>query len=57
VIDVVVSPTGARGNIKIRILVVVNESDILLTLNAVLEGRGHYVTKHLINPQKLLAIL
>jgi CheY-like chemotaxis protein len=38
-----VSPTGARNNIKIRILVVDDEPDILLTLNAVLEGRSHYV--------------
>ena len=42
-IDVVVSSTGARNNIKIRILVLDDEPDILLTLNAVLEGRGHYV--------------
>jgi CheY-like chemotaxis protein len=37
------SSTTAGSNSKIRILVVDDEPDILLTLNAILEGRGHYV--------------
>ena len=34
---------SSTSNIKIRILVVDDDHDILLTLNAVLSGRGHYV--------------
>jgi CheY-like chemotaxis protein len=37
------SSTTARSDSKIRILVVDDEPDILLTLNAVLSGQGHYV--------------
>ena len=44
------------SNIKIRILVVDDEPDILLTLNAVLEGRGHYV-KTFDNPAEALSHL
>jgi CheY-like chemotaxis protein len=44
------------SNRKIRILAVDDEPDILLTLNAVLEGLGHYVTT-LITQQKLWRIL
>ena len=36
------SLTGSN-NLGIRILVVDDEPDILMTLNAILEGRGHYV--------------
>jgi CheY-like chemotaxis protein len=50
-----VSSTTA-SNTKIRILVVDDESDILLTLNAVLEGRGHYV-KTFDNPAEALSHL
>jgi DNA-binding NtrC family response regulator len=35
--------SSTTSNIKIRILVVDDESDILLGLNALLTGRGHYV--------------
>jgi two-component system, cell cycle sensor histidine kinase and response regulator CckA len=41
------------NNIRIRILVVDDEPDILLTLNAILEGRGHYV-KTFDNPAEAL---
>jgi DNA-binding NtrC family response regulator len=44
------------SNIKIRILVVDDDHDILLTLNAVLAGRGHYV-KTFDNPAEALAHL
>ena len=37
------SSTTAGSDSKIRILVVDDEPDILLTLNAVLSGQGHYV--------------
>jgi DNA-binding NtrC family response regulator len=40
-IDAVVS--SINSNKKIRILVVDDEPDILLTLNAILEERGHYI--------------
>ena len=44
----------SRGNnTRIRILVVDDEPDILLTLNAILEGRGHYV-KTFDNPAEAL---
>jgi CheY-like chemotaxis protein len=44
------------SNIKIRILVVDDEPDILLTLNAVLSGRGHHV-KTFDNPAEALSHL
>jgi two-component system, cell cycle sensor histidine kinase and response regulator CckA len=44
------------SNRKIRILAVDDEPDILLTLNAVLEGRGHYV-KTFDNPVEALSHL
>ena len=44
------------SNRKIRILAVDDEPDILLTLNAVLEGRGHYV-KTFDNPAEALSHL
>lgn len=44
------------NNIRIRILVVDDEPDILLTLNAILEGRGHYV-KTFDNPAEALSHL
>jgi len=47
-----VSVTGSN-NIKTRILVVDDEPDILLTLKAILEGRGHYV-KTFDNPVEAL---
>jgi CheY-like chemotaxis protein len=47
-----VSLTGSN-NLRIRILVVYDESDILMTLNAILEGRGHYV-KTFDNPAEAL---
>jgi CheY-like chemotaxis protein len=47
---------SSTSNIKIRILVVDDEPDILLTLNAVLEGRGHYV-KTFDNPAEALSHL
>jgi two-component system, cell cycle sensor histidine kinase and response regulator CckA len=50
-----VSSTTA-SNRKIRILVVDDEPDILFTLNAVLEGRGHYV-KTFDNPVEALSRL
>jgi DNA-binding NtrC family response regulator len=50
-----VSSTNA-SNIKIRILVVDDEPDILLTLNAVLSRQGHYV-KTFDNPAEALSHL
>jgi len=47
-----VSLTGSN-NLGIRILVVDDEPDILMTLNAILEGRGHYV-KTFDNPAEAL---
>ena len=44
------------SNSKIRILVVDDEPDILLTLKAILEGRGHYV-KTFDNPAEALSDL
>ena len=44
------------SNTKIRILIVDDEPDILLTLNAVLSGRGHYV-KTFDNPAEALSHL
>jgi CheY-like chemotaxis protein len=41
------------NDIRIRILVVDDEPDILLMLNAILEGRGHYV-KTFDNPAEAL---
>ena len=46
----------ATSNSKIRILVVDDEPDILLTLNMVLSGRGHYV-KTVDNPAEALSHL
>lgn len=46
------SLTGSN-NPRIRILVVDDEPDILMTLNAILEGRGHYV-KTFDNPAEAL---
>ena len=46
-------PLDRSNNIKIRILVVDDEPDILLTLKAILEGRGHYV-KTFDNPAEAL---
>jgi CheY-like chemotaxis protein len=48
--------TNASNNSKIRILVVDDEPDILLTLNMVLSGRGHYV-KTFDNPAEALSHL
>jgi DNA-binding NtrC family response regulator len=48
--------SSTSSNITIRILVVDDEPDILLTLNAVLSGRGHYV-KTFDNPSEALAHL
>jgi CheY-like chemotaxis protein len=50
-----VSLTG-NNNLRIRILVVDDEPDILLTVNAILEGRGHYV-KTFDNPAEALSHL
>jgi DNA-binding NtrC family response regulator len=47
---------SSTSDIKIRILVVDDEPDILLGLNAVLEGRGHYV-ETFDNPEEALAHL
>jgi CheY-like chemotaxis protein len=47
-----VSSSTASDN-KLRILVVDDEPDILLTVNAILEGRGHYV-KTFDNPAEAL---
>jgi DNA-binding NtrC family response regulator len=49
-------PSTTASNIKIRILVVDDDHDILLTLNAVLSGRGHYV-KTFDNPTEALSHL
>ncbi len=49
------SLTGSN-NLRIRILVVDDEPDILMTLNAILEGRGHYV-KTFDNPAEALSHL
>jgi CheY-like chemotaxis protein len=46
-------PLARSNNIKIRILVVDDEPDLLLTLKAILEGRGHYV-KTFDNPAEAL---
>jgi CheY-like chemotaxis protein len=51
-----VSSSTSTSNSKIRILVVDDEPDILLTLNAVLSGRGHYV-KTFDNPAEALSHL
>jgi CheY-like chemotaxis protein len=50
------SSTTTRSDSKIRILVVDDEPDILLTLNAVLSGHGHYV-KTFDNPAEALSHL
>ena len=47
------SSSTTASDSKIRILVVDDEPDILLTLNTVLEGRGHYV-KTFDNPAEAL---
>ena len=47
------SSTNASNNTKIRILVVDDEPDILLTLDAVLSEQGHYV-KTFDNPTEAL---
>ncbi len=47
------SSASARSDSKLRILVVDDEPDILLTLNAVLSGHGHYV-KTFDNPAEAL---
>jgi two-component system cell cycle sensor histidine kinase/response regulator CckA len=47
------SSSATTSDSKIRILVVDDEPDILLTLNTVLEGRGHYV-KTFDNPAEAL---
>jgi CheY-like chemotaxis protein len=51
-----VSSSSSTSNSKIRILVVDDEPDILLTLNAVLSRRGHYV-KTFDNPVEALSHL
>jgi CheY-like chemotaxis protein len=48
--------SSVASDSKIRILVVDDEPDILLTLNAVLSGRGHYV-KTFDDPAEALAHL
>jgi CheY-like chemotaxis protein len=50
------SSSTTRSDSKIRILVVDDEPDILLTLNAVLSGHGHYV-KTFDNPVEALSHL
>jgi CheY-like chemotaxis protein len=50
------SSVSARSDSKFRILVVDDEPDILLTVNAILEGRGHYV-KTFDNPAEALSHL
>ncbi len=50
------SSTASKNNNKLRILVVDDEPDILLTLNAVLSGQGHYV-KTFDNPKEALSHL
>jgi len=47
---------SSASNTKIRILVVDDEPDILLTLNVVLQGQGHYV-KTFDNPTEALSHL
>ena len=51
------SSSTSTSNSKIRILVVDDEPDILLTLNAVLSGRGHYYVKTFDNPVEALSHL
>jgi len=51
-----VSSTSTASNNKLRILVVDDEPDILLTLKMVLEGRGYYV-KTFDNPVEALSHL
>jgi CheY-like chemotaxis protein len=51
-----VSSSTTASDSKIRILVVDDEPDILLTLNTVLSGRGHYV-KTFDNPVEALSHL
>jgi CheY-like chemotaxis protein len=48
--------TSTRSDSKLRILVVDDEPDVLLTLNAVLSRRGHYV-KTFDNPAEALSHL
>ena len=50
------SSSTTASNTKIRILIVDDEPDILLTLDAVLSGRGHYV-KTFDNPVEALSHL
>jgi CheY-like chemotaxis protein len=50
------SSSTTASDSKIRILVADDEPDILLTLNAVLSGRGHYV-KTFDNPAEALSHL
>ena len=50
------SSASARSDSKLRILVVDDEPDILLTVNTILEGRGHYV-KTFDNPAEALSHL
>ena len=50
------SSASARSDSKFRILVADDEPDILLTVNAILEGRGHYV-KTFDNPAEALSHL
>jgi CheY-like chemotaxis protein len=50
------TPLSSTSSSKIRILVVDDEPDILLTLNAVLSRHGHYV-KTFDNPEKALSHL
>ena len=45
--------SSTASDSKLRILVVDDEPDILLTVNAILEGRGHYV-KTFDNPAEAL---
>ncbi len=55
-IDAVVSSSANASNTKIRILVVDDEPDILLTLDVVLSEQGHYV-KTFDNPVEALSHL
>ena len=50
------SSASAMSDSKLRILVVDDEPDILLTVNTILEGRGHYV-KTFDNPAEALSHL
>jgi CheY-like chemotaxis protein len=50
------SSASARSDSKLRILLVDDEPDILLTVNAILEGRGHYL-KTFDNPAEALSHL